>query len=52
MSQIWKIIKWEFVNRVKTKLFIITTFILPLFIYGIMYLPSILMELEPEEKEL
>ena len=52
MDQVWKIIKWEFINRVKTKLFIITTFVLPFFMYGIMYLPSILMELEPEEEKI
>ena len=50
MKQIWKIIKWEFVNRVKTKLFIITTFVLPLFFGGIIYLPTILMDLEPEDE--
>ena len=47
--QIWKIMKWEFVNRVKTKLFILTTFILPFFMGGVMYLPSLLMDLEPDE---
>ena len=50
MNQIWKIIKWEFINRVKTKLFIITTFVLPVFIWGVMYLPSFLMDLEPENE--
>lgn len=50
MNQVWKIVKWEFINRIKTKLFIITTFVLPIFMYGIMYLPSILMDLEPEEE--
>ena len=50
MNQILKIIRWEFVNRVKTKLFIITTFILPLFFGGIIYLPSLLMDLEPEDE--
>lgn len=51
MNQILKIARWEFVNRVKTKLFIITTFVLPFFMYGVMYLPTILMDLEPEEKK-
>ena len=50
MSQVYKIVKWEFINRVKTKLFLITTFALPFFMGGIMYLPSILMDLEPEDK--
>ena len=49
--QIWKIMKWEFANRVKTKLFIITTFLLPFFMGGIMYLPSLLMDLEPDENK-
>ena len=49
MNQIWKIMKWEFMNRVKTKLFLITTFALPFFMAGIMYLPSILMDMEPED---
>ena len=48
MSQIFNIIKWEFFNRLKTKLFIFTTFILPLIIGGITYLPTILIDLEPE----
>ncbi len=50
MNQVWKILRWEFINRVKTKLFFITTFALPFFMGGLMYLPSILMELEPEDK--
>jgi len=50
--QIWKIMKWEFVNRVKTKLFILTTFILPFFMGGVMYLPSLLMDLEPDENKI
>ena len=49
MNQIWKIMKWEFMNRVKTKLFLITTFALPFFMAGMMYLPTILMDMEPED---
>ena len=49
MSQIWKIVKWEFMNRVRTKLFLITTFLLPFFMGAMMYLPTILMDLEPED---
>ena len=49
--QVLKIMKWEFANRVKTKLFIITTFLLPFFMGGIMYLPSLLMDLEPDENK-
>ena len=48
MVQIFNIIKWEFINRVKTKLFIFTTFVLPILIGGITYLPTILIDLEPE----
>ena len=48
MSQVFNIVRWEFFNRLKTKLFIFTTFILPLLIGGITYLPTILMDLEPE----
>ena len=48
MGQVLNIIKWEFINRIKTKLFIFTTFILPLLIGGMTYLPTILMDLEPE----
>ncbi len=50
MNQIWKIIRWEFINRVKTKLFFITTFGLPIFFCGIIYLETWLMDLEPENK--
>ena len=42
--------RWEFINRVKTKLFLITTFALPFFMGGVMYLPAILMDLEPEDE--
>ena len=49
MTQIWKIFQWEYMNRVKSKLFLITTFLLPFFMGGMMYLPSMLMDLEPEE---
>ena len=49
MDRIIQIIKWEFINRVKTKLFIFTTFILPLLIGGMTYLPTILMDLEPDK---
>ena len=49
MNQNWKIMNWEFMNRVKTKLFLITTFALPFFMAGIMYLPTILMDMEPED---
>ncbi|MBH10961.1 MAG: hypothetical protein CMG74_11560 [Candidatus Marinimicrobia bacterium] len=48
MNQIWIILKWEFINRVRSKLFIITTFLLPFFMVGMMYVPAILMDLEPE----
>ena len=50
MKQIWNVIRWEFINRVKTKLFLITTFVLPLFIGGVLYLPALLMDIEPENK--
>ena len=50
MNQILKIIRWEFINRVKTKLFLITTFVLPLFIGGVLYLPALLMDIEPENE--
>jgi len=50
MNQVWKIMRWEFINRVKTKLFLITTFALPFFMGAVMYLPTLLMDLEPEDK--
>ena len=49
MKQVWIILKWEYINRVKTKLFLITTFVLPFFMAGMMYLPMMLMDLEPDE---
>ena len=49
MMQVLKIIKWEFMNRVKTKLFLFTTFLLPIFFGMMTYLPTLLMDLEPEE---
>ena len=50
MSQVWKIMMWEFINRVKTKLFLITTFALPFFMGAMFYLQTILMDLEPEDE--
>ena len=50
MNQIWTIMRWEFINRVKTKLFLITTFALPFFMGAVMYLPTLLMDLEPEDE--
>ena len=50
MSQTLKIISWEFINRVKTKLFLITTFVLPFLMGGLMFLPTLLMDLEPENE--
>ena len=50
MNQVWKIMRWEFINRVKTKLFLITTFALPFFMGALMYLPTLLMDLEPEDE--
>ena len=50
MNQIWMIMRWEFINRVKTKLFLITTFALPFLMGAIMYLPTLLMDLEPENE--
>ena len=48
MARVFHIIKWEFINRIKTKLFIFTTFVLPILIGGMSYLPTILIDLEPE----
>ena len=48
MKKTWIVLKWEFLNRVRSKLFIVTTFLLPFFMVGMMYIPTILMDLEPE----
>ena len=48
MNKVWIIFKWEYINRVKSKLFLITTFVLPIFMIGLMYVPTLLMDLEPE----
>ena len=48
MKEIWIIIKWEFLNRARSKLFLITTFFLPIFVVGILYVPTLMMEMEPE----
>tara|TARA_S200000501_G_C20872196_1_gene764834 strand:- start:1587 stop:2813 length:1227 start_codon:yes stop_codon:yes gene_type:complete len=48
MNTVWIIFKWEYINRVKSKLFLITTFVLPVFMIGLMYVPTLLMDLEPE----
>lgn len=48
MKEIWIIIKWEFLNRARSKLFLITTFLLPIFVVCILYVPTLLMDMEPE----
>ncbi len=49
MNQILKIIKWEFMTRVRSKIFIITMILFPLFIIGMSVVPSMLMNRETEE---
>ena len=49
MIQIIKIAKWEYLNRVKTKLFIITTLLLPVLFTLISILPTWLATLDPEK---
>ena len=49
MSQTIKIIKWEYLNRVKTKLFLFTTFLAPVLFALLSILPSWLATLDPEK---
>ena len=49
MTQIIKIAKWEYLNRVKTKLFIITTLLLPVLFALVSILPTRLATLDPEK---
>ena len=49
MDQIIKIIKWEYINRVKTKLFLITTFLAPIIFALFSILPTWLSTLDPEK---
>ena len=48
MKRIWIIIKWEFINRARSKLFLLTTFFLPIFAISVLYIPTLLLEIEPE----
>ena len=48
MKIIWLIIKWEFLNRARSKLFLITTFFLPIFGISLLYVPTLLLDIEPE----
>ena len=48
MKIIWLIIKWEFLNRARSKLFLITTFFLPIFGICLMYVSTLLLDIEPE----
>ena len=52
MNQIIKIIKWEYFNRVKTKLFLITTFLVPIIFSLLSILPTWLATLDPEKTSL
>lgn len=46
----YQIFKWEFIRRLKSKLFLFTAVIIPLFILGAMILPSVLLSGESSEK--
>ncbi len=48
MNKSWIIIKREFLTRVKTKGFIIGTFLAPLFMIAVVTLPAMLMIMSPE----
>jgi ABC-2 type transport system permease protein len=48
VNKSWIIIKREFLTRVKTKGFIIGTFLAPLLMIAVIVLPSILMQMSPE----
>ncbi len=47
---IWQVFKWEYLRRLKSKLFLFTAVIIPLFVMGAMILPSMLMSGESTEK--
>jgi len=47
---IFQIFKWEYIRRVKSKLFLFTAVVIPLFILGGMILPSLLLSGESTEK--
>ena len=43
MKKIWAIVRRELVERVRTKAFLLSTFLFPVFIVGMMVLPALLM---------
>ncbi|RMF10635.1 MAG: ABC transporter permease [Candidatus Neomarinimicrobiota bacterium] len=47
-----QIIKWEFIQRVKSKLFLFTAIVIPLFILAAMILPSLLLSSESTKSTL
>lgn len=49
MNQVLKIIKWEFMTRVKSKVFIITMVLFPLIIIAMSVVPSLLINRDTEE---
>lgn len=50
MRNTWLIIRREYLERVRTKAFIIFTLLMPLFMYGIIFLPAKLMSLKSGAK--
>ncbi len=45
-GQAWLVMRWEYITRVRSKFFLISTLLMPLLIVGIIFLPVMLQEIE------
>jgi len=52
MRNIFIIAKWEYLNRIRSKWFIISTLIIPLILIGSIFLPGLLLDIEGSETQL
>ncbi len=43
-TPVWLVARWEYVTRVRSKIFLLATLAMPLFIIGMIYLPTLLLE--------
>jgi ABC-2 type transport system permease protein len=52
MRNIFVIARWEYITRIRSKWFIISTLIIPIVLVGFMFLPALLMESTGSEMKL
>lgn len=44
MKAVWLVVRWEYLTRIRSKFFLISTLLMPLLIVGMMFLPMLLID--------